>query len=798
MLATFLHEQGATFNRNVITMHITNENLFKHSLAEGINLFIGAGFSVEAFSLAETNKEKALPVGDGLRQELLVKFDRKRPSTLNLAQLCQILGSGTTKNDLIAYFKQRFTVTRFEKEYYNLERVNIKAIFTTNIDDLVFKVFSESTSCYVNDIVLRGPAISGSNAIDYIALHGCVKHGDDEFAFSPIEISSSFERDKDKWFGYVGRIQTTPTLYWGYRVEDAGVLQALAKETTSGRSKADAWIVLRDSDEEAIEYYTSLGFQIIVGDTLELLKYFGQLRVQKQPGASKSLLLKNFVEYQIPSVDKVPVRSLSEFYLGAEPIWYDIYSGKIHETSHFTSARNELLGGRHVIVLGGPVTGKTTLLKQLATRLTGIGIPLYIDEISLEKAQLLRRDIEAEGQKVILYIDNAADAVEAIQAIQDCASISIVAAERDYVFDSVSHRFSKFKILDISGLSDIDTQSVQNHIPKDIKRRPYLKDQNELDADTSPTLFDVITATITADSLADRFIDAIRQLKQSNPAEHDLLLMGCYLYASRVPISVDVAASFSRRYALPPQEILRILDSMPSLLSRYEGALAESDQAYFVPRSRNVAEVVIRRVNAFELKAMLEIFHSEVSPTKIPRYDIFRRNAYDAKIIGRAFPNWEEGLKFYDNAFLRDRTHSLKQQGALYLAQKKNYLLAFSWIDEAMQMTGGNNPTVRNSYAVILFNANYDKPESADVVASLDKSMQTLQKCHRDDYRKVYHAKIFAEQALKYAKKLPFSSNQKDYLKISEEWLTAELRVRPGDRWMSSLVKQVKRTIRFG
>jgi tetratricopeptide (TPR) repeat protein len=781
-----------------VNMQISNENLFKHCLSEGINLFVGAGFSVAAYSqLPETADEKSLPVGNALKDELLIRFNRKRPSNLSLAQLCQILTS-TNKDDLVDYFKHRFTVSRFDPAYRNLERVNIKSIFTTNIDDLVFKIFSESNKYYVNDIILRGPSIAGHNAIDYIPLHGCVAHGDNDFAFSPVEIAASFERDKDKWFGYIGRIQTTPTLYWGYRIEDAGVLQALAKETISGRSKADAWIVLRDTDEEAIEYYTSLGFQIIIGETTELLKYFGQLRVNRVAGAPKSLLLRNFTEYQIPTLDKVPVRSVSEFYLGAEPIWYDVYSGKIHETSHFTAIKNAILSEKHVVAIGGPVTGKTTLLKQLATRLTGLGAPLYIDEITPEKANLLVRDIDAEGQPVIAFIDNAADAVDAIHLLEKSRNIRIVGAERDYIFDSVSHRFPKnrFHILDVSGLSDLDTQAVQNHIPNDIQRRPYTRSTDSLDAHTNPTFFDVITTTITANSLADRFIEAVRKLKHSNPAEHDLLLMACYLYACRIPASIDVATAFSRKYSLKADEILKILESMASLLSPYEGAFADTAQNFYVPRSRNVAETVMRRIAPKDLRQMLETFHSEVSPTKISRYDIFRRNAYDAKIIGRAFPDWEEGLEFYNAAFHRDRTYALKQQGALYLSQKKNYTLAFTWIDEALAMTGKFNPTVRNTYAVILFSANFDKSVTADVINGLDESMQILQKCHKEDSRKVYHAKVFAEQTLKYSQKLPESPDVAGYLKTSEEWLAAELKSRPGDRWMNALVRQIKRARR--
>src|SRR5687768_10109805 len=116
-------------------MNIQNESLFRHSLAEGINLFLGAGFSVAASS-----KGKLLPVGDGLKNELIDRFNRPKPSTLSLPQLCQTIAS-TQRDALIDFFKSRFHVDDFAREYRTLERANVKAIFTTTIDDLVPSIF---------------------------------------------------------------------------------------------------------------------------------------------------------------------------------------------------------------------------------------------------------------------------------------------------------------------------------------------------------------------------------------------------------------------------------------------------------------------------------------------------------------------------------------------------------------------------------------------------------------------------------------------------------------------------------
>lgn len=779
-------------------MKIENENTFKQCLQDGINLFIGAGFSVEAMGIFD-GKHKGMPVGDSLRRELLKEFKRDPGSQLTLPQLCQII-SKTQRESLKLFFRNRFTTVEFDPSYQNIERITLRSIFTTNIDDLVFKIFEQSQKYYINDISLRGPAISGASAIDYVALHGSVVHpSSEDFDFSPVELASSFERDKDKWFGYVNRIQQTPTLYWGYSMADAGVLQTLARETTHGRERAQAWVTLRSEDSEAIEYYSALGFQIIVAETKDLLNYFGQLKVQKTPGASKRLINKRFPEYLLPMMQEVPVRTLSEFYLGAEPSWYDIYMGEIHKTKHFSLANNSISGRKSCLLIGAAVTGKSTLLKLLANNVSTSIQPLYIDEITPEKARLLVNDINSEGVQVAVFIDNAADAWEAIEILVESSNIQIIAAERDYIFDSVAHRFSRknFDIFDISGLSPLDVQAILDKIPAGVQRISLQNDRNPLQVDVEPTFFEVLDSSISGHLLADRFIEAMKELKSEAKEKYDLLLLSCYLYSCRIPTSVDVAASYLSSQQSNPLIVYELLTSMPTLLSRYEGSMADSSQAYYVPRSRSVAEAVIQRISSFELRRLLTKFHADVSPTKISRYDIFRRMAYDANLTARAFPSWEEGLEFYEKCFNRDRSHSFKQQGAIYLARKKQYPLAFKWIDEAMSIAGRRGASVKNTYAVILFNANYGKSsENPDVISTLDQSLQILGQCYTDDMRKVYHAKVFSDQALRYAEKFSNSPRSREYLEQAIQWLNIELKTRQGDRAITHLLRNLKNAMR--
>ncbi|HCU1240754.1 SIR2 family protein [Morganella morganii] len=778
-------------------MQIQDEAIFKRHLHNGINFFTGSGFSVLANGLFE-DVPKTMPVGDGLRKELLAHFDRDPNSGLSLSQLCQIL-TATKKDDLINFLRKRFTTVNYNNEYDSLDRVNIKSIFTTNIDDLVYKIYENSSKYYLNDIAIRGPSINSSNSIDYIALHGCVRYDDKDFDFSPVELSSSFERDKDKWFGYINRIQNIPTLYWGYSVSDAGVLQSLAKSTTGGKERAPAWIVLRNDDVEAREYYNALGFKIIIGETKQLLNYFKQLKVINKPNKKIIRAASFFKEYSVPEKSKMPVRTLGEFYLGAEPIWYDVFYGNLHKNEHYHKIINSIAEGKNLILTGGALTGKTTLLKLLTITSDDFGWTFYIEEITPEKAGLLRKEIDSEGNKVILYIDNAADAWEAINILKDSDNIQIIASDRDYIIDSVAHRFSrkKFDFIDVTGLSFLDVQAVRDKIPTGLKRRRQIKNFiPDLDVEMAPTFFEVIDSTIADHSLTDRFMDALRSLKIEDPLSHDLLVMCCYLYSCRIPTSIDVAIAYSRKYELEPADIQQKMSTMGSFLSIYEGSLSDQNQDYYVPRSRSVAEAVIRKIPAEDIKNLLLTFHTEVSPTKISRYDIFRRGAYDAGLVGRAFPEWKDGLSFYQLASIRDNTHSLKQQAAIYLAHRKQYHLAFSWIDEALSMIGRQNAPVKNTYAVILFLANNDKPLDIEVINSLIESMEILANCYNSDIRKTYHAKVFSDQALKFATRLPNQPESMQYLDKAIHWLETELLMRTADRTLTRMVSQLKQAKR--
>ena len=184
---------------------------------------------------------------------------------------------------------------------------------------------------------------------------------------------------------------------------------------------------------------------------------------------------------------------------------------------------------------------------------------------------------------------------------------------------------------------------------------------------------------------------------------------------------------------------------------------------------------------------------------KIPRihiynYPTFKRFAFDKALTSKAFLNWREGKAFYEKAFIFDSNNPfVLQQGALYLAQKKQYEIAFEWIDRAITMTNDRFFSIRNSHAIIHFDANYTK-DGAESRKELDRSMAILSKCINDDSRKFFHAKAYARQALQYYTKYN-DSIAMGYLIKAYEWMNQEKDNELWDKEMYNLKDKIERAI---
>ena len=413
---------------------VQSENTFQRACGDGINLFVGSGFSC----LAEDRSNHPLPTGGVLLAELIHEFKLVDAEGLSLAQVCTVLES-EQKDQLYSFLTNRFSVAKFDLRYGALESLRIKTAFTTNIDDLLFKIFQQSDSWYLNDLAVRGPAFTDRSAIDFFALHGSIVHPGEPLTFSSTDLAAAFSADPDKWHFLTGQMQKFPTLFWGYSLSDGGILQSLNPITTRGRSHHDKWIVLREPTAADIRFFTALGFQIIQSDTAALLEYFADKIRPSRPSIPTARHTQDlFPEYSLPAPGSAPVRPLMDFFLGAPPAWPDIYSGRIPPTHHFAAVLDSINARADTVVLGMPTCGKTTLMMQLAAQVQVEGHKFVCNFLTEDNARLIVRKLQDE--RALIFVDDFADSVDAFNVLVDAKNVTAIGFDRDLNFEMASHK----------------------------------------------------------------------------------------------------------------------------------------------------------------------------------------------------------------------------------------------------------------------------------------------------------------------------------------------------------------------
>lgn len=754
-----------------MTIRFDNKNVFENYLKSGINLFLGAGFSV----LAQNKEGKSLPIGNQLTNELKQHFGLTGEFTL--PQISTIL-ENTKRDDFYDYIKKRFKVGVFDERYLTINNLNICSIYTTNIDDLIYNIFEPSKNKYLNDVSHNGKIYKDISVVNYSALHGCILADDRKLIFDVSSLNNAYDNSPRVWDSLSQDIETTPTLFWGYSLADTGVIQSLTSRHTLKNTQKEKWIILREEEQNSSLYYESMGFNIIISDTLNFLDYIKEIQVKstsrsKIPESEEIKVV--FSKNLIPKGSKgLSVRPISEFIKGNPPIWSDIYSGLVSRTSYFSEVQNKILSRRNNIVLGGPVTGKSTLMMQLAAFVPFEGHKLAFNYIDSHKADLLINILR--NKPVIIFVDNFGDSIEAFNKLSKVENFTVVGFERGHNYGIISHVLDEtnFIYTNITELKDVDIQGIYDLLPVDQKRATLKRPTNKDYAKDS--IFEFIGKNVKYPSIEDRYRCALKELDEKNPLLAEFLVLTSYVHLSRVPLSFNMLYSYFSDDIETYKEIYQMRDDLKDLVKDYSGDLfLEDDQDYYYPRSIYSAETVLKVANIDLLKCVIETALDKIPSTNIPYFNVYRRYAYDKNLMLRAFANWKEGKLFYEKVYDYDfRNPYVLQQGALYLAQKKNYSDAFHWIDRAMTQTNNKFFSIRNSHAIILFDANINsREENSKIRQELDRSMTILEKCINDDKRKVFHAIRYAEQTLEYANRY-FDDKTKKYIEKAISWLNSE------------------------
>lgn len=774
-----------------MNIQIEEKNTFDKALKSGISLFLGSGFSV----LSKDKQGDSLPCGNGLLDNLKEKFP-KISAFNDLSKVSTVLEKSMDRDEFKEYLTNRFTVAEYDRVYDNITQINLKNIFSTNIDDLIFKIWENDNQSqrYVNNTLNMGES-NDSLAINYFPVHGCVMNPEKEYIFSNIKIASAYSSQDGSWESLKLTVSSAPILFWGWSFNDSDIIEAIY--SSRGKMVEDntrKWIVLYKPEKFEIEFYKSLNFSIIIADTEQLLKYFKEIVLEKKPEISSKIRVP--MQYQVPSAIKEASYPVENFFMGDIPRWSYIYSGQIIKTHHYKKIVDLIHSEKNVIVIGIPASGKTTLLMQLAS---GIESERQRHILYTPTVAEVDRYCKLVGnEKVMVFVDNCLNDYISLMQLMKKNNIQVIGFERDNRYESIAYRLMEnklgYELYDVSEVNEQDITRLISSIPKGIYSGKIVELKDN-------TIFETIRKHTRVPVMEDRFADVLRDLYSYDQKATELFLMISYVHSCGVPVSYDMIYSYLEEddYQTVYDDIKNIGKLITECYNQDFGFLGEislDDQDYYKCRTRYLAELIIQKVPNYKLmRLVLNKFVERVPTFKICRYDIFKSSAFDADIVTRYFTKYEDGVDFYKKCLEIEDSAFMYQQIALYASRKRKYSDAFRWIDTAKNCEKKNIFSIRNTHAIILFNSNISKEnEDGSVIATLHQSLEILKDCYENDLRKGFHARIFGELVLKFYEAYGYDEVEK-YIETAFNWLEIEMASRNNSNTSIKKMRQIKKEI---
>jgi hypothetical protein len=724
-------------------LSIQNEELFKQSLNNGVNLLTGAGFSV----LAKNRMDEMLPLVPSLIGKICNEFDYSKYSSKSLSWISKQI---KRKNDkgFNQFLKKMYTVDSFDPAYECLSKVNIKNILTTNIDDLPEKIFNNFEGKYLNDAKLNG--VLDSSETNIYKLHGSVNYSfTEEMLFSTEELSGAFLRDNSFWSAAQIKHHSYPTIFWGINVNDPNIIDLINTKNFGDRPSAQNWILIRRKEEYDIdaETYQEEGFFIIRGDTEDLLKY---IRDEYSPKKSVTVEGKEIseVSYYFDSflVENIlrkqhPARPVILFYQGDVPRWSDIIEEKLFKLSYYNKAQNDLISKKHIHITGIHGSGKSTMLMQLAASKVITGTKFFFEQITVDQARKFSSEFNSKSN-IVVFLDNLSSNLPSFEILMKMNNIKIVSAERDVMsfnIRTIDYSSENTSVIDISDISQGEINNICQFMMKPIQNFKFEK----------TSLFEIVSRLWFNTKAQNR----IKQIVNNLPEKLlEFYTINTYARYCGIACSMDMLLSYyTEEDDIGYTEIFEFVGNLRSAIDD-ENYFKDAEQDYFTLRSQIFSEFSVKAIHPKVLGRVIRKFHKNIHKTLIHNFYIFKKRAWNADIIKLAFPNFKDGIAFYEDQLKHYIDPFIKHQYALYLSRNHKVNSAWRIIEEAYNDTSGRIFSINNTHAMFLFERNIDKDEDeyGTVESMLIKSFDELELCLKKDASTGYHVVTYAKHAKRF------------------------------------------------
>ena len=147
----------------------------------------------------------------------------------------------------------------------------------------------------------------------------------------------------------------------------------------------------------------------------------------------------------------------------------------------------------------------------------------------MEKAKLILNKLD--GARALIGIDNFADDLDGVNALIDAPNVQLLGCDEIYWLEIVSHRLprGKVQVIDVTDLSEEDTQTILSRIPSNIRKQPS-RSRRQLVGQT-PSIFEIVESNIHLPTLSARYRQALNNIGQQDIRLLEFLLTCAYVHS---------------------------------------------------------------------------------------------------------------------------------------------------------------------------------------------------------------------------------------------------------------------------
>lgn len=421
----------------------------------GMVLFLGAGFSLGAVAIGGQEIPTSRAFAERLARRAGVPRDEEPPELQVAWALAQ------RKPGFREYLREQFLVNRYQPWQRLVYRFRWRKIYTTNVDDLLEKVYEELPPDHKREVAARffnwtdpRPAQIRELDLPVVQLHGSVKDADAGLVFAEAEYARATVRPGDWIREAAFDLASVPCCLVGSRFRESDLQAATAQRAMelgdrTGARHSKSFIVLPSFSHADRSYYEAQGFEPVqlpaeafftaLAEAIPVLepqhsvlrRRHPHLAAAANPGSSAAAAWFARAFEHVPTALVAAKRERvidSTFFDGASPLWPYLVRGvpaEFHAERNLRDAAESYLFKQPgearqpcVLAVQGPTgAGKSTVTRRVLAHLAQRVDPVY----------LFRAESRIDADAVIDVVGNATgpmvlafeQAAEFFQSIND-------------------------------------------------------------------------------------------------------------------------------------------------------------------------------------------------------------------------------------------------------------------------------------------------------------------------------------------------------------------------------------------